>query len=171
MNIIKKAIKRILFGKSQLQKLKEKGFICGENFNMYSSYIDGNYPYLISVGNNVTLSHCSILAHDASTKIYLGKSKIGKVVIGNNVFAGYESVILPNVTIGNDVIIGARSVVTKDIPNNSIVAGNPAKVIGKTSEYIEKHSKLIKKQPNFSKDSKCISMIKDSLNNNFSYGD
>ena len=137
MNIIKKAIKRILFGKSQLQKLKEKGFICGENFNMYSSYIDGNYPYLISVGNNVTLSHCSILAHDASTKMYLGKSKIGKVVIGNNVFAGYESVILPNVTIGNDVIIGARSVVTKDIPNNSIVAGNPAKVIGKTSEYIE----------------------------------
>lgn len=138
---------------------------------MYSSYIDGNYPYLISVGNNVTLSHCSILAHDASTKMYLGKSKIGKVVIGNNVFAGYESVILPNVTIGNDVIIGARSVVTKDIPNNSIVAGNPAKVIGKTSEYIEKHSKLIKKQPNLSKDSKCISMIKDSLNNNFSYGD
>ena len=108
MNIIKKAIKRILFGKSQLQKLKEKGFICGENFNMYSSYIDGNYPYLISVGNNVTLSHCSILAHDASTKMYLGKSKIGKVVIGNNVFAGYESVILPNVTIGNDVIIGGK---------------------------------------------------------------
>lgn len=171
MNIIKKAIKRILFGKSQLQKLKEKGFICGENFNMYSSYIDGNYPYLISVGNNVTLSHCSILAHDASTKMYLGKSKIGKVVIGNNVFAGYESVILPNVTIGNDVIIGARSVVTKDIPSNSIVVGNPAKVIGKTSEYIEKHSKLIKQQPNFSKDSKSISIIKDSLNNNFSYGD
>ena len=96
---------------------------------MYSSYIDGNYPYLISVGNNVTLSHCSILAHDASTNMYLGKSKIGKVVIGNNVFVRYESVILPNVIIGNDVIIGARSVVTKNIPDNSIVGGIPAKII------------------------------------------
>lgn len=168
---IKSIIRRILFGKPQLQKLKENGFVCGKNFNMYNSYIDGNYPYLIKVGDDVTLSHCSILAHDASTNMYLGKSKIGEVIIGNRVFIGYESVILPNVRIGNDVIIGARSVVTKDIPNNSIVVGNPAKIIGNTSEYIEKHSKLINKKTVFSRNCIDIRTIQESLNNDFGYAD
>ena len=49
--------------------------------------------------------------------------------IGNNSVIGVRSIILPGVKIGNNVIVGAGSVVTKDIPDNSIVAGNPAKII------------------------------------------
>lgn len=49
--------------------------------------------------------------------------------IGNNVFIGIHSLILPGVKIGNSVIIGAGSVVTKDIPDNCIAAGNPARII------------------------------------------
>lgn len=48
-----------------------------------------------------------ILAHDASTKRYLGYTKIGRVLIGNNVFVGAGTIILPSVAIGNNVIIGA----------------------------------------------------------------
>jgi maltose O-acetyltransferase len=81
-----------------------------------------------------------IVAHDASSKLFLGYDKIGKVVIGDNVFIGQNTIILPNVTIVNRVIIGAGSVVTRDIPSNSVAAGNPARVKCMLDEYMEKIS-------------------------------
>ncbi|MDY3920531.1 MAG: DapH/DapD/GlmU-related protein, partial [Hallerella porci] len=56
------------------------------------------------------------------------------VEIGNDVWVGGNSVILPGVKIGNNVVIGAGSVVTKNIPDNVIAAGNPCKVIRKITE-------------------------------------
>lgn len=53
----------------------------------------------------------------------------GDTIIGNDVWIGYESTILPGVTIGDGAIIGAKSVVTRDVPPYSIVAGNPGKII------------------------------------------
>ena len=79
-----------------------------------------------------------ILAHDASSKKYTGFTKIAKVVIGDRVFIGAGAIILPGVTIGNDVIIGAGSVVTKDVENGLVVAGSPAHVVMKFSDFIQK---------------------------------
>jgi maltose O-acetyltransferase len=70
-----------------------------------------------------------VLAHDASTCAIVGHAKIGRVNIGNNVFIGAESIVLPNVNIGDNVVIGAGSVVTKDIPPNVLAFGNPCRVI------------------------------------------
>ena len=56
------------------------------------------------------------------------------VTIGNNVWIGGNTVILPGVTIGDNVVIGAGSVVTKDIPDNMIAAGNPCKIIREITE-------------------------------------
>lgn len=53
----------------------------------------------------------------------------GDIIIGNDVWLGYESVVLAGVTIGDGAIIGARSVVTKDVPSYTIVGGVPAKII------------------------------------------
>jgi carbonic anhydrase/acetyltransferase-like protein (isoleucine patch superfamily) len=57
------------------------------------------------------------------------------IKVGNNVFIGYGSVILPGVSIGDNVVIGARSVVTRDIPSNCVAAGAPCKVIKSIFDY------------------------------------
>jgi acetyltransferase-like isoleucine patch superfamily enzyme len=58
-----------------------------------------------------------------------GKLVSKPVVIGNNCWIGQNAVILKGVIIGNNCVIGANSVVTKDVPDNTIVAGNPARII------------------------------------------
>jgi len=55
--------------------------------------------------------------------------------------------VLPNVKIGNKVIIGAGSIVTKDIPDNSVAVGNPARVIGTYDDYVEKSKKQLETLP------------------------
>lgn len=103
--------------------------------------IDPTYYWLISIGENSSLINgVTILAHDASTRNLAGYSKVGRVMIGKNTFIGAKSIVLPGVKIGDEVIIGAGSVVTKDIPSGSVAAGNPAVVIGSTSEYLKKHN-------------------------------
>ena len=62
----------------------------------------------------------------------------GCIEIMDNVFIGSGTIILPNVKIGPNVIIAAGSVITKDIPENTVVAGIPAKQIGTFEEYKEK---------------------------------
>jgi len=145
-------LKRILKGKSLLDQLKENGLKVGKNFFMNTGCkIDFSHCWLIKIGDNVTLaSNVIILAHDASTKRSLDYTKIALVEIGDNVFIGAGSIILPGVSIGNNVIIGAGSIVTKDVPDDSIAVGNPAKTIGKSSEYISRSKSLMKIENCFS---------------------
>lgn len=119
----------------------EHGFTSGENFVCYSECaIDGNWPWLISIGDNVLLSsNVRLLAHDASTVKAGAETKIGIVSIGSNVFIGADSIVLCNTRIGDNVIIGAGSVVTKDVPSNSVYAGNPAKFVCTFDEFKRRH--------------------------------
>lgn len=123
-----------LINKLKMRKLIRNGLKVGDNVKIEKGVmIDASFPWLIEIGNNVTIApNAHILSHDASTQIITGFTKLGKVVIGDNVFIGARSIILPNVKIGNNVVIGAGSVVTKNIPDNSIVAGIPAKVVNQT---------------------------------------
>ena len=139
-NQIKRLIKSILGFKEAklLDLLKQKGLQVGANFTMRDGcIIDFSHAWHITIGNNVTLApRVHIIAHDASTWYYLGHSKVKNVTIGNQVFIGAGSIILPGVTIGDNVIVGAGSVVTKNIPDNSVYAGNPAAFIMTTTAYI-----------------------------------
>lgn len=128
----------------KIQSLKNRGMVVGDNFHMYNSEIDWKYCNLITIGNNVSISSSRLLTHDASTKKFIGYTKIGRIIIGDNVFIGSGSIILPGVTIGNNVIIGAGSVIRTDIPDNSVVTGNPATIICSTSEYMDRNkAKLV----------------------------
>ncbi len=93
-----------------------------------------------------------ILCHDASTKQFLGYTKIGRVTIGNNVFIGSESVVLPGVTVGDNVVIGANSTVTHDIPAGSVAAGSPARVICTLEDYLEKERLRMAQAPCYGED-------------------
>lgn len=99
--------------------------------------------YLITIGDDVTLTNnIAFHTHDGGVgvlrKQLRGIDVFGTIAIGNNVFIGSNTTILPNVVIGNNVVIGASSVVTKDVPDNVVVAGNPAKVIKTLEDYKEK---------------------------------
>lgn len=125
------------------------GLQIGKNHNIQGEcIIDPSHCFLISIGDNVTLApRVHILAHDASSKYHLGYTRIGKVNIGNNVFIGANSVILPNVNIGDNVIIGAGSVVTHSIPSNYVAAGNPAKIISNITTYLKKRKNEMNASP------------------------
>ena len=112
--------------------------------------IDASHAYMIMIGDHVTLAGgVVILAHDASTNMHIGYTRIAPVTIGNYVFIGENSIILPGVTIGNNVIVGAGSVVTKDVESGTVVAGNPASPICKTDDYIMRQKKLMESSPVF----------------------
>lgn len=84
----------------------------------------------IEIGENVAISHdVTIMDSDAHKGLWEGYEKTKPIKIGNHVWIGTRVTILKGVTIGDNAIIAAGSVVTKDVPNNTIVAGVPAKVI------------------------------------------
>lgn len=76
-------------------------------------------------------------------------AKIGRVTIHNSCTIGFGSLILPGVEIGEKSIVSACSVVTRSVPPGSVVAGNPAKVIGKTANYLNYHKNFTTKMPLF----------------------
>jgi acetyltransferase-like isoleucine patch superfamily enzyme len=95
-------------------------------------------PYLIEIGNHVAIADGSdFITHDGGIWCFreeLGFADIfGVIKIGNNVFIGNSCIILPNTIIGDNCIIGAGSVVRGKFPANSVIIGNPAKVVLKMS--------------------------------------
>ena len=119
------------------EMLVRRGMKVGRDFNRQQGcFLDPTHCFLISIGDDVTMSiRVTVMAHDASTKKTLGYTKIGQVHIGNHVFIGANATILPGVTIGDYAVIGAGSIVTHDVPERTVAAGNPAKVICSTEEY------------------------------------
>lgn len=119
----------------------------GKNVNIVGIPNFGSEPYLISIGDNTTVSFdVAFVTHDAATKVIRnlpGRNKetviYAPIKIGKNCFIGCRTVILPGVTIGDNVIIGAGSIVNKDVPSNTVAAGAPCKQICTLEEYEEKH--------------------------------
>lgn len=151
MNILKKSqryIDKIQCKFDPVKFARKKGVKIGEGTKIYSSDIGmfSTEPWLIKIGTNVHITHgVRFITHDGGTLVikpeeYESTSFVlcGDIVVGNNVYIGENSIILPGTSIGDNVIIGAGSIVTKDIPSNCIAAGVPCKKINSRESYIKK---------------------------------
>ena len=119
---------------------KYLGVNIGKNIRFTGVPSWGTEPYLIEIGDDVTITQkVTFHTHDGGVglfrKEYPGINVFGKIKIGNNVFIGSNVIILPGVTIGSNVVIGAGSVVSKNIPDNCVAAGVPARVLKSIDEY------------------------------------
>ncbi len=136
-NGILKARVKTASNKVRIEFLRSKGAAIGENCLIFTIAFSTE-PYLISIGNHVVVSAgTTFITHDGAVWIFREKypnlTIFGRIIIGNNTFIGMNCTILAGTEIGSNCIIGAGSVVRGNIPDNSVVMGNPAKVIMKTS--------------------------------------
>lgn len=144
---LKTKINKRFYG--EVNYYKKQGMKIGKNCTLIGKVKFGSEPYLITLGDNVRITDgVRFITHDGGVHVLRNAydlfdiDKFGRITIGNNVFVGMEVTILPNVNIGNNVVIGAGSIVTKDIPDNSVACGVPAKVISTIEEYYNKNRKF-----------------------------
>lgn len=143
MSIIR-SIKMKLLRRNPVKYAKKIGVNFKENsLHLYGNVNWGTEPWIITIGENVHITEgVKFITHDGGTLLFrsiIPDLEITKpVVVGNNVYIGNDVIILPGVKIGDNVIIGAGAVVSRDIPNDSVAAGVPARVIKPIQDYFEK---------------------------------
>ncbi|SDW69826.1 Hexapeptide repeat of succinyl-transferase [Kandleria vitulina] len=136
----------------QVQYLRDMGASIGKGVRITHIGLLGSEPYLVTIGDDVYFSggknsSSQILTHDGAIMQlkkmgYLSREmdRFGRVRIGKNCFIGANVIINRGVSIGDNCIIGAGSIVTKDIPDNSVSCGVPAKVIESVDEFYNKNA-------------------------------
>lgn len=164
MNIISAVKSKIVSHFSFVKQARFAGVRIGSGNIFFSAFWESAEPYLISIGNNCQITKdVKIFTHGGS---HVLRNKhpdfdcFGKVVIGDNVYVGNNALIMPGVSVGNNVVIAAGSVVTRSVPNNTVVGGNPAKIICTYEEYERKNSPYNLKTSKVSKKEKKGQLLK-----------
>ncbi len=122
---------------------KSLGVVVGKNCRFFSTSFSTE-PFLIEIGDHVTITDgVQFITHDGGVWVFREQypdiELFGRIKIGNNVFIGLNSIILPNTEIADNCIIAAGSVVKGKFEPNSIIAGVPAKRISGTDDYFERN--------------------------------
>ena len=104
----------------------------------FGAKLDKTNPRGVHIGEeSFVASGAYVLSHDYCRALRVD------TYIGKRVFIGMNSIIMPGVTIGDEVVVGAGSIVTKSVPSNCIVAGNPARII-KEGIHTKRYGMLVK---------------------------
>ena len=126
-----------------VQQAKKAGVLIGENNEIQSRFWERAEPYLITIGDNCQITvGVKMFTHGggkAVRHISPNFDVFGKIKIGNNVYIGNNSLIMPGVTIGDNVLVAAGSVVTHSVPDNVVIGGNPAKLLCSLEEYYQRN--------------------------------
>lgn len=133
----------------RLAKLMNNGLRVGMNVYINEDVeFDEGYPYLIEIGNNCRIAKgVRILAHDATTFRDLGVTRLAPVRILEGTFIGERAIITPGVTLGPRAVIAAGSVVNRDIGEDRVAAGNPARPYGSFSGLLDKYRESLATTP------------------------
>lgn len=131
--------------------LRRLGVEVGDNTKFFAPrnvVVDVTRPYLLKIGKGVKItSGVTILTHDFSYSVLrrthhsIQNECAGYTLIGDNCFLGMNSIIMGGVHLGNNVIVATGAVVTKDVPDNMVVAGVPAKPVCTLEEFYERRKK------------------------------
>ena len=103
-------------------------------------------PYLIEIGDNVRIANdVKFFTHGGlipfRNKLPKNMDMFGKIKIGSNVHIGDSALILPGIEIGDNCIVGAGSVISKSVPSNSVVVGNPARIVSTVDKFLNNATK------------------------------
>ena len=133
-----------LLWRYKLKRLRNQGLQLGNNCLINGFPKFGSEPYLISIGNHVTVaSKVTFITHDGGAKIFRhcpefkNVIKYGRITIHDDCGIGYGAIILPGVSIGPNSLVGAGAVVVRDVPPNTLVGGNFARFMMSTDDYIK----------------------------------
>jgi len=153
MNLLKKISLQYFRRTNSIKWARALGVKIGENCRLISVTFSTE-PYLIEIGNHVSATKVHFETHDGGVWIFRDKYPdwdiIKRITIGDNVYIGTGSLIMPGVSIGDNVIVGANSVVTKNLESGNVYAGVPAMKIKTIDEYFEKIKPTITKTKNLS---------------------
>ena len=134
----------LLIKRNPVKYARKIGVQIGSNCRLLNTHARpfGSEPYLIRIGNHVTItSGVRFINHDGGMWVFRDKEPdielFGTIEIGNNVFIGMDTLILPGVKIGDNCVIGAGSIVTRSIEPNTVALGSPARPFKSISEYRE----------------------------------
>ena len=121
---------------AKINYLRKRGMKIGSDCQINTLLF--SEPFLVEIGNHVAIAGgTEFITHDGAIWCFRDEIKdgdiFGKIKVGNNVFIGNNCVLLPNTTIGDNCIIGIGSIVRGQFPKNSVIIGNPAKVIYQTN--------------------------------------
>ncbi len=136
--------------------MKRRGFFHSIGEDVYimpgARIKEASNPKYIRIGNNVRIAESLFICNDGSVHVInrafgCKVDRVGKIDIRDNVFIGHEAILMPDVTIGPNAIVAAGAVVTRDVPENTIVGGVPAKPIGRMDAYAERLKAQTKSLP------------------------
>lgn len=143
---MKKFIRRLKIRFTDKKKYAQMiGVKMGEHTSIASKDHWSSEPYLIEIGDYCRITKgVKFFTHGAARlarRKYPNYDFFGKIKVGDWCFIGTNALIMPGVTIEDNVIVAAGSVVAKSVPKGSIVAGNPARIVGHIDDFIEKNLK------------------------------
>ena len=127
-------------------QFRKCGMTIGEGTHIFSNI--PAEPYLIEIGSNSSIStNVSFVTHDASVGVFLGRDNKSdlcvRIKIGNNCFIGNNSILLYGVSLPDRTLVASGSVVTKSVTESGLIlGGNPARVIGRVDDFLEKNKEL-----------------------------
>ena len=142
-SIYRTIYRQIVWRTNPVKYAKKIGVNFGEGIHIYGKVWWSTEPWIITIGSNVHITDgVKFITHDGGTLLYrylVPDLEITKpITVGDNVYIGNNVLIMPGVKIGSNVVIGAGAIVSRDIPDNSVAVGVPARVIKTADEYFEK---------------------------------